>query len=531
MFSITLLFFALSLTAQPLNKSPFSQFNSEYDELNPVISPDGKTIFFTVANHPENIGGKKDPGDIWFCTLTADNQWSEPIHGGRLLNNSSFNGVAGISGDGSEMFLLTHYDPTGSPARTQGISMSRRRADQWSVPENIAIPYFQNKSSMISGYLSPDKSLFVFSAETYGSYGVEDLFICERGPDGKWSAPKNLGNKINTQFQEISPSLSHDGKTLYFSTNGRKGRGSFDIFSASRLDDSWTNWSEPENLSGINTEGRDLFYREYATLGFSVFTSTKNSDGYGDIRMYTPETPLPIDSTIMARKEEVVTPVIEENKPVIEEEKPEPVTRHAVQVYGKVTNAQTGELIPAVITFEPQESKTAPSVVRTSREGYSVDITSLNQYHLKIEAAGYISVLEKLDIQSFEMNDLEMNFQLQPIEVGTTVNLRDVLFEQSKTSLLPESHAELDLVVSFLKANPSVQIELSGHTDNRGVPFQNVKLSQGRVDAVKEYLISKGIDKKRISGKGYGGSKPIASNTTEDTRRLNRRVEFTIKKN
>jgi outer membrane protein OmpA-like peptidoglycan-associated protein len=129
------------------------------------------------------------------------------------------------------------------------------------------------------------------------------------------------------------------------------------------------------------------------------------------------------------------------------------------------------------------------------------------------------------------MNDLEMNFQLQPIEVGTTVNLRSVLFEQSKTSLLPESFAELDLIVSFLKDNPSVQIELSGHTDNRGVPFQNVKLSQGRVDTVKEYLISKGIDKKRISGKGYGGNKPIASNTTEETRRLNRRVEFTIKKN
>lgn len=526
MFSITSLFFVLSLAAQPLNQPPRVQLNSEYDELNPVITPDGKTIFFTIANHPENIGGKKDPGDIWFCTLTADNQWSEPIHGGRQLNNSSFNGVAGFSGDGAEMFLLTHYDPAGSPARTQGISVSRRGASQWSAPENINIPYFQNKSNIISGYLSPDKSLFVFSAETYGSYGVEDLFICERGADGRWSAPKNLGNKINTQFQEISPSLSHDGKTLYFSTNGRKGRGSFDIFSASRLDDSWTNWSEPENLSAINTEGRDLFYREYATLGFSVFTSTKNSDGYGDIKMYTPETPFPVDSTrtVIAQKEEAVTPVIEEKKP-------EPVTRHAVQIYGKVTNAQTNEVIPAVITFEPQESTAAPAVVRASREGYAVDITSLNQYHLKIEAAGYISVLEKLDIQSFEMNDLEMNFQLQPIEVGTTVNLRDVLFEQSKTSLLPESHAELDLVVSFLNANPSVQIELSGHTDNRGVPFQNVKLSQGRVDAVKDYLISKGIDKKRISGKGYGGSKPIASNTTEETRRLNRRVEFTIKKN
>ena len=216
--------------------------------------------------------------------------------------------------------------------------------------------------------------------------------------------------------------------------------------------------------------------------------------------------------------------------PAVDEKKAEP-TRHAVQVHGRVIDARSGEAIPAVITFAPQESSDAPAIVRSSKEGYSVDITSVNRYRLKIEASGYISALEKLDIESFEMNDLEMNFQLQPIEVGTTVNLKDVLFEQSKTALLPESFAELDLVVSFLKANPSVHIELSGHTDNRGVPFQNVKLSQGRVDTVKEYLISQGVDKKRISGKGYGGNKPIASNTTEETRRLNRRVEFTIKKN
>jgi OOP family OmpA-OmpF porin len=543
MFPIASLFFVLSLTAQPLN-NPFTKLNSEFDELNPVITPDGKTVFFTIANHPNNIGGKKDPGDIWYCTLTDDNVWSEPVHAGPLLNNSSFNGVAGFSGDGNEMFLLTHYDPSGAPARTQGISVSRRVGGQWSRPENIAIPYFQNKSNIISGYISPDKSYFVFSAETYGTYGVEDLFVCERGPDGKWSAPKNLGNKINTQFQEISPSLSHDGKTLYFSTNGRKGKGSFDIFSASRLDDSWTNWSEPENLLSINTEGRDLFYREFATLGYSLFTSTKNSDGYGDVRMYKPETPFPVDSTVLAKSDpddEIIlvaedVPVTEE-KPVVEERsvvvetKPEPAKRHAVQVYGKVTDAQSGETIPAVITFEPQESTAEPATVRSSREGYSVDITSVNKYRLRIEASGYISVLEKLDIESFEMNNLEMNFQLQPIEVGTTVNLRDVLFEQSKTTLLPESYAELDLVVAFLKANPNVHIELSGHTDNRGVPFQNVKLSQGRVDTVRDYLVSQGIDRKRISGKGYGGSKPIASNNTEETRRLNRRVEFTIKKN
>jgi len=128
------------------------------------------------------------------------------------------------------------------------------------------------------------------------------------------------------------------------------------------------------------------------------------------------------------------------------------------------------------------------------------------------------------------MKEVEMNFRLQPVEIGTTVNLKNVLFEQSKTVLLPESFPELDLVAAFLQANPNVKIELGGHTDNRGIPAQNVKLSQARVDRVKAYLVSKGVDRKRISGKGFGGSRPIASNDDESTRQLNRRVEFIIKK-
>jgi outer membrane protein OmpA-like peptidoglycan-associated protein len=122
-----------------------------------------------------------------------------------------------------------------------------------------------------------------------------------------------------------------------------------------------------------------------------------------------------------------------------------------------------------------------------------------------------------------------MNWNLQPAERGTTVNLNSVLFEQSKANLLPESFSELDLVVNFLQSNPDVAIELSGHTDNRGVHRDNVKLSQDRVEKVKEYLVSQGIDAKRISGKGYGGTKPIANNENAETRKLNRRVEFTIK--
>lgn len=519
-FSSALVFVTFLTSAQGLSTNSFTLSNTPYDELNPVISPDGRSQYITIANHPQNTGGKRDPGDIWVSVLTEDNKWSAPVHAGSLLNDQGYNAVAGFSSDGRQMFLLGHYGASGNTSRTQGISVSRSSGNGWSKPENIVIPYFQNKSGVLSGYILPDQSVFVFSAETYGTRGVEDIYVCTKNANGTWSEPKNLGGTINTRFQELSPSLSDDGKTLYFSSNGGRGFGSFDVYSSTRLDDGWMNWSTPENLgTQINSEGRELYYRPYESLGFALYTSTKNSDGYGDVKIFVKGEPI-------VKKDTVVTPPDTVTK--IVEVQRDPDADKRVKVYGKVTNAKTGESIAANISF------TSPAVNQslqtTTENGFSVLVPSTEQYTVKIEATGYISALEKLDIQTYEMKELEMNFKLQPLEVGATVNLRDVLFEQGKTVLLSQSYPELDLVVAFLKSNPKVKIELSGHTDNRGIPGQNLKLSQARVEKVKDYLVSKGIGKNRITGKGYGGAKPIASNDTEETRLLNRRVEFTILK-
>ncbi|RAW01187.1 OmpA family protein [Pseudochryseolinea flava] len=513
---LTTLFLTLSVGGQPNFDKSFAGVNTAYDELSPVISPDGRTLFVTIANHPGNIGGKKDPGDIWVSTLGVDNQWSAPVHGGTALNNGAYNAVAGFSADGTNLFLMSHYDPSGNVARTQGISVSHPAGAGWSRPENINIPYYQNKSLTPSGFILPDQSVFIFSAETYGTHGVDDLYVTLKGADQKWSAPINLGAVINTHFQELSPSLSNDGKTLYFSSNGRKGKGSFDVYSATRLDDSWTKWSEPVNVgSPVNSEGRDLYYRAYPGKKFSLYTSTINSDGYGDIKFYQDDHIQPNDTPAIAPVE---PPVI--SSPVVEA-KPS-----GVRVYGKVTNAKTGEVVTATLQFTA-----APAVslnTASSKDGYRLVVPAQGQYSVRIQAAGYVSALQKLDATAASSNDLELNFSLQPIEVGTSVDLSNVLFEQSKTMLLPQSYDELDMVATFLKDNPKVKIELRGHTDNRGIPAQNVKLSQARVDKVKTYLVGKGIDRKRIKGKGYGGASPVASNETVEGRQLNRRVEFVI---
>ena len=520
------LFFCLiiitqTLQAQRLSNTSFQLVNSAHDELNAVISPDGRTLYLTISNHPENSGGTRDQGDIWISVLTENNQWSAPVHAGSVINDKAFNAVAGFSADGSEMFLLGHYGSQGNLARTQGISVSKNTGNGWSRPENISIPYFQNKSGVFTGYILPDQSVFVFAAETYGTRGVEDIYVSVKGSNGSWSEPKNLGSIINTQFQELTPFLSRDGKTLYFSSNGRKGMGSFDIYSSVRMDDTWSNWSTPVNMgSGFNSEGRDLYFHSY-DAGFSTYSSTKNSDGYGDIKVFLSDEPFrkdPDSSGLVA---------VDSSVRIVELPR-ETVDNKNVRVYGKVSNSKTGEFINAKVLFNAPAADQSTAAMPAT--GYSIELPSTQAYVVKIEADGYVSSMEKLDIQTYEMKELEMNFKLQPIEVGTTVNLRDILFEQGKTNLLAQSYPELDLVVSFLKSNPKVKIELAGHTDNRGIPSQNVKLSQARVDKVKSYLVSKGIEGKRISGKGYGGSKPIASNETEETRQLNRRVEFTIKK-
>jgi len=511
----------LSLTgkAQDFTALSLLPVNSAWDEQNPVLSPDRKTLWYTIANHPQNTAGKKDPGDIWYSRW-ENGQWSVPVHGGALLNDRGYNAVAGLSASGDELFLFNHYDKAAS-ARTQGISVSTKTNSGWSAPENISIPYFLNRSLAVSGQVSADGTVFVYAAEAYDSRGAEDLYVSLKNSAGQWSEPRNLGIIINSSFQELSPWLSADKKYLYFSSNGRKGYGSFDVYVSERRDETWTNWSAPSNMgSRVNTEGRELFYHTFPDLRLALFTSTQNSDGYGDIRFY-------IDS-IQSTVPDTVVKIVEIKRENITGKD----AKQAI-VAGAVTNSKTGQPVEAKLEF--RSAKALPDVsdsvytATSDKQGmYSVRISSTNVYTIVLEAAGYVGILEKFDIHTFEMQRVELNFKLQPIEVGATVNLKNVLFAVGTTTLLSESYDELNGVVNLLKSNPRIEIELAGHTDNRGDARKNLKLSQSRVDKVKAYLVSKGIASKRIKGKGYGGQHPIANSESEESRKLNRRVEFTV---
>ena len=209
--------------------------------------------------------------------------------------------------------------------------------------------------------------------------------------------------------------------------------------------------------------------------------------------------------------------------------KPKPV----ILVYGKVLNSKTKAPIETGITYRNLETDKESGIARSNPDdgSYKITLPYNNDYTFFAAKTGFYSVRDSISIPNItEYLEIERDIYLTPLEVGENIPLNNVFFVRSEPVLLPTSYPELDTLANMLLMNKSIEIELSGHTDNQGSPEKNVKLSEQRVETVKKYLVSKGVDDNRITGKGYGGSKPIASNTTEATRKLNRRVEFRITK-
>ena len=221
------------------------------------------------------------------------------------------------------------------------------------------------------------------------------------------------------------------------------------------------------------------------------------------------------------RQEETTPPVVQ--KPVEEKPTTQPPPSTEIKIQGEVRDVKTNNLISASLQFS---GNTTHSVMAPSNGSYSVIFPAPGEYSIRIESAGYMPMMEKIDLKTSPRTGV--NFLLIPIEKGTRVNLKNVLFQQGTPKLLADSFKELDLLADLMNSNPSIRIDLAGHTDNVGTASLNLKLSNDRVAAVKKYLMDKGIDPKRIKGKGYGGTKPISPGNTEEARRLNRRVEFII---
>jgi OOP family OmpA-OmpF porin len=469
--------------------------NSPADELNPVLSEDGNWFFVTRAYHAQNIGGLKDPGDIWF-TQKVNGQWL-PLQQASLLNDTGYNTVAGILQNGS-ILVLNRIGDKQTPAKAQGMAIAKFNGTTWQYENNLSTPYFRSVQPVINGRLSADENFLVYAAESYGTVGVEDIYLLRKNDTG-WSEPLHLGSEVNSDLQELSPSLSKTNDTLFFATTKRNSTTSFDIVFSLRKDDTFLNWTKPQSLSSINSKYRELFYTSLGN-GNAYYTSTFSSEGYGDVKFLVKHE---IKDTLEQVKKEVVEPTL----------------------LGLLLNSKTNTFIDGTIEITGENFN---KKIKVEQGRFSIELKNKKTYAIAAEAKGYISFYEKLILDFKDNNSFTYTIKLKPIEVGATVQLKNVLFKQSSTELLEESKEELNQVVAFMKQNLSVRILLSGHTDNRGVVVDNLKLSQMRADKIKQYLVSKGISGKRIKGKGFGGSKPLLPNDSEENRKMNRRVEFTI---
>ena len=252
--------------------------NSEAEESMPLLSADGETLYFVRILHPDNLGGKFAGHDIWYSKMLPDSSWGKPKNSLLNLNNKGNNAILGFGEGGQRVYLLNHYNT--SDSRNPGISFSQQDEKKkiWSFPETLDIPNLKKDGFFYNAYVNQEGNIAIVSMKTRKMAGDEDLFVTMKGEDGKWSKLKNLGSKINTPGFEITPFLSKDGKTLYFASNGHKGFGDADIYRVERQDDSWENWSTPENLGRpINSKGFDAAYFEHDN-GMVLFNS--NRDGY-----------------------------------------------------------------------------------------------------------------------------------------------------------------------------------------------------------------------------------------------------------
>lgn len=481
------------------------------NELQPVITPDGRTLYFVRTRYAGNTEGVTESGDIWASTSADHGRTWGPATRLEGLNTTQHNGVMAVTNEGKTLLLRGHYERDGS-FRDEGLSQVPRGAtgkNAHPVPLDIANYYSAGPAT--SFFMTPDEQVLLLSLERGDSQGGNDLYLSRPGADGIWNEPVSLGAVINSPGFDFAPWLAPDGKTLYFSSYGHAGYGSADIFVSQRLDETWTRWSEPRNVGyPLNGAGFDAYLSLTADGKQAYYVASRTANGPADLfRTVTGVAP-----------SDTATPPAP--KPVA------PAVAARTLLTGRTLDAKTRQpLATEVKAIRLGNDLAFNATARTDVAGGSYQLTlPPGQYRLLASRAGYLTATDTVTMSGSRSLEL----LLVPAAVGSSLELPTLIFAQGKYTLLPASYTELNRLARTLQDNPAVNIRLEGHTDNQGRADLNVKLSEERVAEVKRYLVKRGVPETRISTIGYGGSKPRASNDKEETRKLNRRVEFTIVK-
>ncbi len=471
---------------KPENLGP--NVNTADQEYLAALTTDESTLIFTrQINRNEDFYRSYKDGESWTKATFLSNN----------INTPSYNeGAQCLSPDGQFLFFTGCNRPDG--LGRCDIYVSQKEGEGWSKPVNLGFP-INTKGWESQPSLSADGRTLYFVSDRRGGYGSYDIWKSEIGDDGKWAMPVNLGPNINTSYDEQSPFIHPDNQTLYFSSNGWVGLGNKDLF-ISRLDTTG-NWALPQNLGyPINTYGEESGLTINASATKAYFSSD-NFDGYGGFDIYS--FPLP--------------------------EKIRPIAVNYVKgvVFDAETKAKLGALVDII---DLKDDKTLHISYSDKIDGtFLTTLSTGKEYSINVSKDGYLFYSENFSIEKNQIGKpIILEVPLQKIAVGKKVVLKNIFFDSNKFDLKTASKAELKKLIEFLKENAKTAIEISGHTDDIGNDQSNLTLSQNRSKAVYNYLVTYGIDGKRLTFKGYGESTPIADNDTEEGRANNRRTEFII---
>lgn len=475
-------------TFEPKNMG--DSINSVNLEYFPSLTIDGHTLIFN-----KRINSDED----FYESNLVNGVWSKakPVEG--KVNTNLNEGAQTISQDGQWLIFTGCNYPEGMGSCDLYISY-RLKNGKWTEAENMG-PIINSEFWDSSPSLSPDKKDLYFSSSRPGGYGGRDIWVSHRSANGKWTKPQNLGAEVNTDADETCPFIHADNQTLYFNSNGHMGYGMADLFLCRKINDS--TWSNPENLgypiNTIDDEGSLIV----AADGKTSYYASERTDSRGALDLYSFEL------------------------------RPDVRALKTLWVKGKVFDKKTKQGLPSSIELTDISSRNVVSRLQTDEEGnYLVTLPAGKDYAFNVNRKGYLFYSDNFSLAD---NPTDSSFTadipLQPIEPGASIVLKNIFFDVNKFQLKPESMPEIDKVVSLMNDNPKLVIQISGHTDNVGKETDNLALSLNRAKSVTAYLLSKGIDTKRIISKGFGATKPVASNDTETGRSLNRRTELSITSN
>ncbi|NIG53246.1 OmpA family protein [Chitinophaga sp. Cy-1792] len=459
--------------------------NSKDPEYFPSLTIDSKTLIYT-----RRVNGNNED---FYISQRQNNTWGPSQDMGAPINTSFNEGAQHISQDGTILLYTGCEFPEGKGSCD--LYISRKTKNGWTKPENLGAPV-NTRDWESQPSLSADNQTLYFARET--PTNGSDIFVSHLLPNGKWSNPENLGPNINTKGRETTPFIHADGQTLYFASEGLPGYGGLDIFySRKQPDGSWgpaVNLGYPINT--IDEEGSLVV----DAAGTTAYFASDRADGKGSLDIYSFE-------------------LYPEARPL-----------QTLYVKGFVYDSTTQQRLPASVDVIDLQGGTQVARFETDENGnFLAPLPTGKDYAFHVGKKGYLFYSDNFSLKEHNPGQpFEKNIPLQPLAANASIVLHNIFFDTKQYVLKPASMLELDRLVRLLNDNPTLKIEIDGHTDNIGSDKDNKVLSENRAKAVVDYLVSKGIPAERLSSKGFGKSQPVASNDTEEGRAENRRTVFKV---